>query len=250
MSEGPQVKLVTERLQRALQGRRISRCLTSRPNLERPAAELSGQMVRRIFCKGKHIFIEFQSGLSLHNHLLMRGKWRKLSGPLLLLPEPMWLALETDNVSMCNYSGQMLRPLDAENVARQLDSLGPDVMDPSCDAARIARALADSKLPVGQALLDQSVISGVGNVAKSEAMFLAGVHPDIPTGNLGAKHLRRLADAVYKVMWESYRMGGRWTHRVYRNAGSSCPACGRRILRIIQGPRKRTTYYCPGCQRQ
>jgi len=248
MAEGPQVKLTTERLEGYLTGRMVADCKTTRPKLADFTEAARGRTVERVWCKGKHIFIAFDGGLFLQNHLLMRGSWRKLSGRLLLLPEEMWLALETNNATVCNHRGQMLRALDAEAVAEQLDSLGPDVMSSTCSAPDIAAVLAGSDLPIGVALLEQSLLCGIGNVAKSEALFLAGVHPEMRSRDLRESQLAMLSGAILHVLWGSYHAGGRWTHRVYRRQGQQCPMCGNRLLMIRQGQAQRSTYFCGVCQ--
>jgi endonuclease-8 len=249
VSEGPQVKLTTERLSRYLVGRVLADCRTTRPKLSEFGARVRGRQIRRLWCKGKHIFMDFGDDLFLQNHLLMRGSWRKVAGRLLLLPEEMWLALEVDHITVCNYHGQLLRTLDGGQVAEQLASLGPDVMDPGCAPADLAAALASCRLPVGEAMLEQSLLCGVGNVAKSEALFLAGVHPEGSVGELSEDALAKLAHAIHRVMWDSYHAGGRWTHRVYRRAGQRCFECGARLRLIRQGKAARSTYFCPSCQR-
>jgi len=249
VSEGPQVKLTTERLSRYLAGQAIADCKTTRPNLAEFAERARGRKVERLWCKGKHIFLDFGGDVFLQNHLLMRGSWRKVAGRLLLLPEEMWLALEVDHVTVCNYRGQMLRPLDGGQVQEQLSALGPDAMDSECTRDDIAAALAASDLPVGEAVLQQSLLSGVGNVAKSEALFLAGVHPEIQAGVLAEERLAGLARAIQQVMWDAYHAGGRWTHRVYRRAGQKCFECGSKLRMIRQGKASRSTYFCPFCQR-
>jgi formamidopyrimidine-DNA glycosylase len=93
------------------------------------------------------------------------------------------------------------------------------------------------------------LLSGVGNVAKSEALFLAGIPPEVNAGALTEKALAKLACAIQQVMWDAYRAGGRWTHRVYRRAGQKCFECGGKLRMIRQGKASRSTYFCPFCQR-
>ena len=107
MSKGPQVLRRTEWLHKHLQSRRIVRCHSSRSDI--PAEELAGRVVQRAFCKGKHIFIEFDGGRFLHNHLLMKGIWRKLEGQQLFFPDTTWLALYVGPFTICNLKGQMLK---------------------------------------------------------------------------------------------------------------------------------------------
>jgi endonuclease-8 len=97
-------------------------------------------------------------------------------------------------------------------------------------------------------LLDQSVLSGIGNVAKSEALFLAQVHPKATASQLRPGRAAKLAETIRYVMWESYEAGGRWTHRVYRRAGQRCNECGSKIVVTHQGKQRRSTYFRPACQ--
>ena len=248
MSEGPQVKLITERLQRNLQGQLITDCKTTRENLRVFSESVKGSRLKRVFCKGKHIFFHFSSGRFLQNHLLMRGRWRTIKGRLLLLPTEMWLALETHSTTVANINGQILRPLDGEGLQQQLDSLGPDIMSVECSREHIIQAVRQQEAPLGEVLLDQSVLSGIGNVAKSEALFLAQVCPTVMGSQLGPGRAVKLAESIRYVMWESYEAGGRWPHRVYRRAGMKCYECGSRIAMIRQGKQRRSTYFCPICQ--
>ena len=192
--------------------------------------------------------MEFSADRFLHNHLLMRGRWRTIKGRMLLLPTEMWLALETGNITVGNINGQILRPLDAESLQQQLDSLGPDVMAAECSRGQIMEAICQQEASLGDVLLDQSVLSGIGNVAKSEALFLAQVHPQLMASQLRSTRAAKLAECIRYVMWESYQAGGRWTHRVYRRAGMRCYECGGRIVMIRQGKQRRSTYFCPACQ--
>lgn len=207
-----------------------------------------GLRIERVFCKGKHIFLEFPNDRFLQNHLLMRGRWRTIEGRLLLLPTEMWLALEIGNVTIGNINGQVLRMLDSEELQQQLDSLGPDVMSAEYSRERIVAAMRQEAAPLGEVLLDQSVLSGIGNVAKSEALFLARIHPQAMPSHLHPDQVAKLSNTIHHVMWESYSAGGRWTHRVYRRAGMKCYECGSRIAMIRQGKRRRSTYFCPTCQ--
>ncbi|UCG56780.1 MAG: hypothetical protein JSU70_18175 [Phycisphaerales bacterium] len=250
MSEGPQVRLITERLQRKLQRKLLSRCVTTRANLERFAAAIAGSSFERIFCKGKHIFFALDSEQFLHNQLLMRGRWRMTRDRFMLLPYEIWLAFETGDWTVYNQKGQVLRILNAEQTQKQLDSLGADVMCDKCKEQDIVEALSGQQEPAGELLLDQSVLSGIGNVAKSEALFLAGIHPETEIIELTERELSKLAGSIRSVMWDSYKSGGRWTRRVYRRSGERCLKCGTRIIMIRQGKQNRSTYFCPKCQQR
>jgi endonuclease-8 len=216
--------------------------------LESFSKSVPGLRIDRIFCKGKHIFFEFDSGKYLHNHLLMRGKWRKSSDRFLLLHSEIWLTLELAKTTVYNCNGQVLEVLDAEQVKTQLDLLGPDIMSEDCLDDYIIDAITLSKESIGETLLDQTVLSGIGNVAKSESLFLSGIHPQIRAIDLSNDQSRSLIENIQHVMWESYRAGGRWPNRVYRRARNRCFECGTRIRMIRQGKQNRSTYFCPGCQ--
>lgn len=248
MSEGPQVKLITERLQRQLRGKVILACSTTRTDLEDFTFSVQGSAFEHIFCKGKQIFFGLNSGQFLYNHLLMRGKWRRSRDRFLLLPPEIWIAFEVAGGTVYNYMGQILKILDSEQTRAQLDSLGPDVMSAKCTDEAIADALSRHEQPLGELLLDQSVLSGIGNVAKSESLHMAGIHPEAKAGELRQDTLAKLAGSIRQVMWDSYHSGGRWTHRVYRRAKDRCFECGTRIAFIRQGRQKRATYFCPKCQ--
>lgn len=248
MSEGPQIKLITERLNRQLKGKVISQCKTTRANLKDFATSIVGRSFERVFSKGKHIFFDFGSGQFLHNHLLMRGKWKMGRDRFLLLTPEIWIAFEAGNHTVYNYMGQLLKILDAEQAQAQLDSLGLDIMNEKCTRFDILEALSGQEKPIGELLLDQSVLSGIGNVAKSESLFLAGIRPETLVKDLKEGQLMKLTSSIICVMWDSYKCHGRWTHRVYRRAGNQCFECGSRIFMIRQGKQNRSTYFCPRCQ--
>jgi formamidopyrimidine-DNA glycosylase len=109
----------------------------------------------------------------------MRGRGRKSSDRFLILSSEILLAFEFAKATVYNCSGQVLKVLDTEQVKIQLDSLGPDVMSADVLDDHIAEAIAPSKGSIGEMLLNQSVLSGIGNVAKSESLFMAGLHPRI-----------------------------------------------------------------------
>jgi formamidopyrimidine-DNA glycosylase len=246
MAEGPQAKLCAERLGRQLAGREILACDASRAPLARFADQVVGRRCQRVFCKGKHIFLEFDGELMLHNHLLMRGRWRKLDGRMLFLPDGIWVGLYVGPYTVCNERGQMLRAETKQQVETCLDSLGPDVMAEPYPADAIRRRIAADGRPIAEVILDQSVVCGIGNVAKSETLFLAGLDPRTPATLLEEADVNRLVAQMHSVCMESYNKGGRWTHRIYQRRGQACPSCGGRILRIVQAGR--ATFFCPSCQ--
>jgi len=249
MSEGPQVKRRAEWLHRHLAGRTVLGCKTTRPALAEFADRIPSGCVNRVFCKGKHIVMDFGQAGYLHNRLLMRGRWRREPGEFLFLPAEVWLSLYVDGQSLNNVNGQILRPLDQTALDTLLAGLGPDMMTQPFPHEAFRRALAGCRKPVAEALLDQAVVCGIGNVAKSEALYSARIDPRRPATALTPEELQRLGLAVHAVMWESYRRGGRWTHRVYRKQAQPCPRCGGTIRLLRLAPSRRSTYYCTSCQK-
>ena len=247
MSEGPQVLRRTEWLDRYLAKRTVLRCISARTEI--PAESLIGRKIQRAFCKGKHILIEFDSGVFLHNHLLMRGTWKKLSGNQLFLPDDAWLGLYVGPYTMCNLNGQMLRLVNQEEATKQLTTLGPDAMAQPNPADEIRAALAASALPISEALLDQSVLAGVGNIAKSEILFQTDLDPRVPANEVTGATMDRLMESIPRVLWASYHAGGRWVCQVYHRYGQRCDVCGSVIRSVRLAPSKRATYFCPSCQR-
>ena len=247
MSEGPQVRLRTEWLEKQLSGRTILNAQTVRPKLREASVLLPHRNVVSCFCKGKHIFIEFDGGLFLHNHLLMRGRWRREPGQLLIPPDDMWIGLYVGDATVYNLRGQVLELIDRRQVDAALKRLGPDAMARPFPRDAVRRNLGGSDLPIAEFLLEQSLVSGVGNVAKSEILFAAGIDPRQAASSLSAEQTDRLFSATEAVLWESYRIGGRWTHRVYRRRGQACEVCGNGIRLLRLAPSRRSIYFCPVC---
>jgi formamidopyrimidine-DNA glycosylase len=226
----------------------VVRCDSDRTEV--PPEALTGTRIVRAFCKGKHIFVEFDNGSFLHNHLLMRGKWKRLGGNQLFLPEDAWLGLYVGPYTICNLNGQLLRVVSQDDVSEKLASLGPDAMSQPYPSGEIRQALAACRLPVSEALLDQPVLAGVGNIAKSEILFQARLDPRVPANEVTADVLDRLLMCIPEVLWNSYNVGGRWECQVYHRYGKPCLACGVAIRAIKLPPSKRATYFCPNCQRR
>jgi endonuclease VIII len=225
--------------------RTVLRCISARTEI--PPELLTGRQIQRAFCKGKYIFIEFDSSVFLHNHLLMRGTWKKLSGNQLFLPDGAWLGLYVGPYTICNLNGQMLNLIGEEEVATKMISLGPDAMAQPYPADEIRAALAATTLPISETLLDQTVLAGVGNIAKSEILFQTGLDPRTPANEVQV--MGRLLEAIHGVLWASYHAGGRWVCQVYRRQGQRCRICDSAIRSIRLAPSERATYFCPRCQR-
>ena len=122
-------------------------------------------------------------------------------------------------------------------------------MDEPFPEKEIADRLMGQGLSIAEALLDQSVVAGIGNIAKSEILFSAGIDPRAKVTELGDGEMPKLLKAVHETLWNSYNKGGRWKCSVYRKVGEQCINCGGTIRSIKQPPSRRTTYFCPNCQK-
>jgi endonuclease-8 len=247
VAEGPQVKRTAEWLHKHLARTVLHGCDTTRDEFD--AQRLVDRQLVQAFCKGKHIFLELEGDLFIHNHLLMRGRWKKIEGQLLFLPFDAWLALYVGPYTVCNFRGQMLRLVGPDQVRDQLKQLGPDAMAEPYPRLDIEARLRGSGLPIAESLLDQSLVAGIGNIAKSEILFSAQVAPHVPASNLNDSQMATLLDAIHEVLWQSYHRGGRWNTSVYQKRGRPCPVCETVLERTALAPSRRNTYFCPRCQR-
>ena len=171
-----------------------------------------------------------------------------MNGQALIPREDMWASFFAGGFTVSNLRGQMLRIEDGQTLEASWAALGPDLMADPFPQSEIEAALRATPLPIGEALLDQAVVAGAGNVARCEALFLAGVDPRVPAAELETPQLTELVTTLHSVMWESYRNKGRWVHRVYRKHGGACPRCTGRIGSVRLPPSRRRVWFCPACQ--
>ena len=246
MAEGPQVLRRSEWLHRYLADRTTVRVDSLRDDI--PAKALTDRKVLRVFCKGKNIFIEFEGKKVLYNHMLMRGTWKRLDGAQLFLPADAWLGLYVGPYTICNLRGQKLELIDHEQMERKLDSLGPDTMAKPYPIEEVRQALQNTTTPISEALLDQSVLAGVGNAAKSEILFLSRLDPRLTFSELSNTQAQAVLEAIPTILWKSYHVGGRWDCDVYHRKGEPCVQCGTKIRSMALRPSKRATFFCPRCQ--
>jgi endonuclease-8 len=259
MPEGDVVWRTARMLDAALSGRVLTRSDFRVPRYA--TTDLAGRTVTETLSRGKHLLTRVDNGLTIHTHLRMDGSWRiRAAGP----PPP--LSDHRVRLVLANDAWQAIGRLlgvvdvlpttDEESVVGHLgsDLLGPD-WDPG-EAVRRLRASPDR--PVGEALLDQRNLAGVGNLFLTEMLFLRGVSPWRSVGQV--KDLdalvelgRRLLDAN-KTRIEQVTTGDRAPGRrtwAYGRAGQPCRRCGTRIRRAEQGAtgEERVRFWCPACQR-
>ncbi|AUG82086.1 DNA glycosylase [Kitasatospora sp. MMS16-BH015] len=257
MPEGDTVYRVAAQLHEALAGQ-----LLTRAELRVPAhatADLTGRQVLATVPRGKHLLTRIEGGLTLHTHLRMDGRWQ------LLRPGEPWTGgpahqiravLATDSAVALGYRLPVVQLLGTDEESRVVGHLGPDLLGADWDAVEALRRLAaDPARPLGEALLDQRNLAGIGNVYANELCFLASVTPWTPVGEVAVLE-RLLARAQQLLELNKLRPGHITTgttrpgrqHWVYGQGRRQCARCGSRIG-VAEHDRERPAYWCPRCQR-
>jgi endonuclease VIII len=253
--EGDTVHRAARRLGEALERKPIREAESPNPRAElgSSAGRLRGKRLQRAEARGKHLLLHFDGDLVLHSHLGTNGawhvyparaRWRRSRGSA-------WLVLSTKSRQAVQFGGGTLELLTEAELRRhpRLARLGPDVLDPTFTPARGVEALrgAPPTTQLGEALLDQGVIAGIGNVYKSEGCFAARISPWRTLGELSDEELAGVVRETTALMRQSLE-GRRPERQVYRRAKLPCPACGAPLRARGQGDANRTTYWCGRCQ--
>jgi endonuclease VIII len=251
MPEGDTVFHTADTLRQALVGRTLTRCDVRVPRFA--TADLTGQTVDEVLSRGKHLFIRVGPA-SIHSHLKMDGSWRVTSRPV-RNDHRVRIILETNDVRAVGIDLGVLEILDRAHDGDAVAHLGPDLLgddwDPKAAAANLT-ALPDR--PIAEALLDQRVLAGIGNVYCNELCFISGRLPTAPVSAVGDPH--RLVSRAREMLWANRFRWNRCTTGdtragrqlwVYGRAGQECRRCGTAILFDDTG--NRVTYWCPACQR-
>ncbi len=274
MPEGDTIFRSARTLKAALAGRTVTGFRTVLAHLARVHDDcpLTGRTVDDVVARGKHILMHFSGDLILRTHMRMHGAWH------LYRPGERWqrpgrdmrLVIATDAFEAVAFRVPVAEFRTAATLARDeaIQSLGPDLLDDDADLdVAIERLRALGHVPLGEALLNQRAVAGIGNVFKSEVCFAARLSPRIAVGDLDVAVLRRVleiaraqlranvpdARAAALTMWS----GGRRTTRsanpahalwVYGRAGQRCRRCATPIEVFAEGLDARLTYWCPRCQ--
>lgn len=254
MPEGDTIHHAARQIGGALLGREIVSIETPNPRhaMDRWPELLGGRALRAVDAYGKHLYLRFDNDLTLHSHLRMTGKWgvyergRRWSRSA----QRAWLVIRTSEHEVVQFDGPLLElvPDSRTRVTR----LGPDILGEHFDEQRYLRLLRedDQTRQIGDALLDQRNVAGIGNVWKAEACFLARVDPWRRTRDVSDEEALRIVRAIRPLMRQAAERG-RFPYRsdVYNRVNMPCRRCGTRIRSRGQGDDNRTTYWCPGCQR-
>jgi endonuclease-8 len=253
--EGDTILSAARRVGAALIGKPIVAIETPQPRhaMDRWPERLDGRAVRGVDARGKHLFIRFEGELTLHSHLRMTGQWGVYGRGerWRRSPRRAWLVIRTEQHEVVEFDGPVLELMtDARTrFDRRLAALGPDLLADDFDERRFLALLRadDQSRGVGEALLDQRNLAGVGNVWKAEGCFLAGIDPWRRLRDLSDGEAVSVLHELRPLMQASAdgRRGRRW---VYDRAGLPCRRCQTPIRARGQGDDNRTSYWCPECQ--
>jgi len=253
MPEGDTIHRLATRLRPALEGRPVVRCSVPRWS---GAVPQPGETVDAVRAVGKHLLVDFSGGLTLRTHLRMSGRWD------LYRPDERWTRSAASARVVLEVPGFVAVCFAAPDVALTrrdrvgTGHLGPDLCDPAPELdAVVVRAAAGTRATtaIGEVLLDQRVAAGIGNVYKSETLFLERIDPTAPVDALTPAQLRAVFARAHRLLRGNLGPAPRRTVpqglAVYRRTGKPCFTCGASIARIVQGRElPRSTFWCPGCQ--
>jgi endonuclease-8 len=273
--EGDSIFRAARALHRALAGRVVSGFESVFAHLTNPLSNqpLVGQTIVRVEARGKHLLMWFSGGVVLRTHMRMHGSWH------IYRPGERWqrarrdvrIVIETPEMLAVAFMVPVAEFIRADAVehVESLRDLGPDLLHEDFDAAAaVARLQTQGDVEVADALLDQRVMAGIGNIYKSETLFATRIHPFTPVSRLTSEQLELVVARAVTFMranvgddssgMATYRGPRRTTGRfdpgarfwVYGRAGKPCRRCGTPITRAKQGPNARSTYWCPRCQPQ
>ncbi|PZT77052.1 MULTISPECIES: DNA-formamidopyrimidine glycosylase family protein [unclassified Streptomyces] len=270
MPEGDTVLQTAGRLHRALAGQVLTVSDLRVPRFA--TADLTGRTVLDVTARGKHLLTRIEGGLTLHSHLRMDGAWR------IYAPGERWrggpghqirAVLGNAAHTAVGYRLPVLELLRTQDEEQAVGHLGPDLLGPDWDAeAALRNLLRDPARPLGEALLDQRNLAGIGNIYKAELCFLARATPWLPIGELAPTTAALLVGTAHQLlganrdrptrittaggrartaaMAVSRIRGGGESLWVYGRARRPCLRCGTPIREAEQDGRP--AYWCPHCQ--
>jgi len=257
MPEGDTIHRAADTLRRAIGGQRVRGFSSTLPALAH--VELTGATVAAVEARGKHLLVRFDDGRTLHTHMRMRGSWH------IYRPGERWrkgthrahAVIETEPwVAVC-FDAPLCELVRAGQVPELVARLGPDLLDPGADLDEAVRRMrAREDLPLGVAVMRQHLVSGIGNVYKSETLFIRRADPFAPVADHDDACLRAILEEAQRLLRLNLARNNRRTrHRlrgerlwVYGRSGKPCLECQTTIRMRRQGDDGRSTYFCPRCQ--
>lgn len=277
MPELPEVELVARALDRLVSNQRIAGARLLRPGLapETPPAVFARRLrqsrIEHVTRRGKHILFRLDRPLVIISHLRMTGRFLLLP-PAAALPKHTHAVFTLENERRLAFTDQrhfgMMKLVKASELdaAKELRSLAPEPFSDEFTPQTLGRALSRSRRTLKETLLDQTKVTGLGNIYAAEALFLARINPFTIAAELSPRRLPRLHQAILQVFHESIAHGstmnvnpedidgsyygggyeGHW--RVYDREGQPCPHCRALVSRIMHAGR--STFFCPRCQKK
>ncbi len=281
MPEGDTIFRTAARLRRDLQGHTVIRAESRLPDLD--ADSLVGHIVCSVEARGKHLLMHLDDGRTVHSHMGMTGSWHMYAdgqrwqkpqrrAALVIraasaLPDPdrdlanratPSLDRKRETVAVC-FSPKTLELLTATALRRHpyLQRLGPDLLTRELDCEVVTRRFRIHDVtPIGEALMNQTILSGIGNVYKSETLFVVRCNPFLSVGRLSDVQVASIVKTARRLMQRNlggyprrtrFAADGRrlW---VYNRSDEPCLVCGASICMRRQGDLARSTYWCPDCQ--
>lgn len=259
MPEGDTIHRAATRLQAVLAGQVIERAESKW--LGNAVNSLVGHTLEKVEPRGKHLLMMLDDGRALHSHMGMTGSWH------IYRPGETWqkpahraaISLECAEIVVVCFTPKLLELLTPAGLRRHeyLNRLGPDLLAaPPSNEEILTRFRQGNNLPIGEAVLNQTIVAGIGNVYKSELLFELHLHPQLLVKDLSDKQLLEITSLASQLMAKNLSGrprttrfaldGGRFF--VYGRGGERCYTCGTPIELIRQGDLGRTTYFCPRCQ--
>jgi endonuclease-8 len=274
MPEGDTIHRAARTLHRALAGRRITQFESPLPALTRVDEDrgLVGRTIERVAANGKHLLLYLEDDLVLHTHMRMNGSWH------IYRPGERWqrsatdmrVLIATDEYVAVGFNIPVAEFHTSRTLARsRLKDIGPDLLSEAFDKSDATlRLRARAQVEVADALLDQRAVAGIGNIYKSEILFMCGILPFRRIADLSDDELQSILDTARRVMSANLAPGSpaaivtyRTLRRATRRADPSgsvwvngrtakpCRKCGTPIARRQQGDDARATYWCRQCQK-
>lgn len=271
MPEGPEIRRAADRVARVLDGQVAHAVTFGLSLLAKHGPRLSGRRVLGVESRGKALLLHFEGGTTVYTHNQLYGVWRvSRAGKVAATTRQLRLALHTATHAALLYSASEIEVWKTAEVGTHpyLAKLGVDLVHPDTTPAAVraqAGAARFAKRCLAALLLDQGYLAGMGNYLRSEALFVAGLHPAQRPADLPAAAVERLADACLQLARQSYRTRGitndlerarglkaagmafgEYRHHVFDRAGEPCWACGTDVQRTDDFGR--AVFLCPQCQ--
>lgn len=263
MPEGDTIFRTAESIRKWVEGCEVTAAQTKVRGLD--VERIVGKTVSGVEPRAKHLLIRFSNGLTLHTHMRMTGSWHVYSkGDRWRKPRyQAKITIECgDRLIVCFNAPvvEMLLPSD-ERTHRALQGLGPDVLgEGEFDFAEVRRRAAtrDKFILIGELLLDQQVVSGIGNIYRCESLFIDRIDPYVTREGITDEQLDHVVQTAMRLMkanagpagdrGRAFDAGGPSNPWVYGRTGRPCLVCGTPIKASRLGVQARDIYWCPSCQ--